>query len=68
MHKNLIEEIHKERGTKLHTRDDVSFVLSFIAPPGEKRELKKEIIDVLFPGVSFQGYKTSNDLDSYAEY
>lgn len=67
--KELVESIHKATdGRNLHTKEDVSFVLSFVAPPNEKRELKKEVVDLIFTSTSPQGYKTSDDLDSYGEY
>lgn len=66
--KELVEKIYKTRGHNLHTNEDVAFVLSFIAPPGKKQELKKEVVDLIFTSTSRQGYKTSDVLDSYREY
>lgn len=65
----IISQLRELYGDKpFRTRDDVSFVLKQIAPAGEERELKKQVIEALFPGKSSQGYSTAQDLDSYPEY
>lgn len=63
----IADELRAKRDN-LHTNDDVSFVLGYIAPPSQKRDLKKQVIDLLFTAKSPQGYKTSDALSYFEEY
>jgi hemolysin-activating ACP:hemolysin acyltransferase len=63
-----VKKIRALRPGTLHSRDDVAFVLSVVAPTGQERELKKQVVDSLFTTTSPQGFKTSDDLESYGEY
>lgn len=52
----------------LKTRDDVDMVLDFIGAPGDHRDLKDEVISILFTKKTSQGYRTVDDLETYANY
>lgn len=52
----------------LSTTQDVIDVLTFIAPPGKKQELKREAIAELFKGQSIQGFKVVDSIESYEEF
>lgn len=62
---NVIEHF---KGRNLSTVEDVREVLTYVAPPGEKREEKIKAIDALFRQTSPQGYRTSETLETYEEF
>jgi len=64
-----LEDVLKEfEDITLTTTQDVIRVLTWIAPPGKKQELKREAIAKLFRGQNVQGFSTVDTLESYEEY